>query len=204
MLEALKDSRSVKLLVGLTVVLCIAWTLITGDLPLLTQTAFAPQPPEGSTQEAPGSVLTLVGPMLLQVLVIIGGSVITLFSGLWGWMVRAVEDVKAARSGSAVSSPASIASQSSGSPDSEETITLAAKRLVKAAMEADAVGLEQNRVILRRPVAMKRHQEALAASDLDAADALMAELRSLIGSPTEAASGSESPRVRKGASNNAK
>lgn len=167
-----QDSRAVKILVGATTILVILWWLVTGDLPFLSKLLFS-KPEEGSTKSL--DIWSVFGPMLVQACVIAGSAVIGLVSGAWHLLLGKLSPSRAEDSERSVQ-PAASSATSIVNTDIQE----AAYGLCKAAEDNDPVAMESNRVLIRLPKVIRLHREAIERGDLEAAEPLYDELKSLL------------------------
>lgn len=170
-----KDSKTVQFAVGATLIIVFAWWMFTGDIPFLSKVAFS-QPPadsEGNVQAV--EWMPIVWGMLFQACVIVGMSVIGLFTNVWSTIVNAFAGGSASlRATGQTGQPAGPVNES---PDGLKN------GLTRAVAVKDAVSKAKYEVLIRKPYAMNELVAALEDGNFDAADELFRELKDLAGVP---------------------
>ena len=151
--------RNVKFAVGCTVLILFFRWLLTGDL-LLAAAAVSSEPAEGETKSL-ASVWSVVWPIFVEAMVVIGGSVIAFSIGLWD----RVADLFGGQKTSAALS-----------------INATAQDLLRAVALGDHAAIESASRAIRKEYAPGQIAEAVAASDFERAKGLLHELEQMKGS----------------------
>ena len=108
----LRDNRKFQFAVGVTAIVIVIRWLLTGDLLMAVEAARPPA--EGETKSL--TVLSVVGPMLIEACVIIGPALIAWALKLWDFMVALVDQAHQVRDSPARSPVVDTRTIASSSP----------------------------------------------------------------------------------------
>jgi hypothetical protein len=178
-----KDSKTVQLAVGATLIIVFAWWMFTGDIPFLSQVAFS-KPAKGEDGNVQAvEWLPVVWGMLFQACVIVGASAIGLFTGIWSAIVKSFAKTN---DQPAVESQSMVAASSSAAMESPDGLI---RGLAKAVATNDTTSKSKFETQIRRPYATTELVEAVEGEEWSKADELLLELKSLAGVVSSAKKG---------------
>lgn len=187
----LRDNRTFQFAVGLTAIFIVIRWLLTGDL-LMAFESLKP-PAEGETKSV--SFISVVGPMLIEAVVIVGSSVIAWSIKLWDLAVALIDKIHQARADPAASLPVagsvverSVNTIASGAATLVSSASAAvpvqnASQLVTDLARAVASGDEateaQLKMAIRRPYLRVELSEAVASADYEKARSILGQLEQM-------------------------
>jgi hypothetical protein len=155
------QSRQVKFAVGCVVILLLLRWLMTGDLLAVAQ-AVQPQP-ESNVSSV--SIVSVVLPMVIDAIVLIGAAVIAGSLKLWSFLLSLIDQVN--QKGQPAPEPATALKTGSD----------IAVELARAVAVDDRDAVKQLQREIRRPYVISEISRSAASGDLALADRLLAELR---------------------------
>jgi hypothetical protein len=174
-----KSNRKIQFAVGVTVIFLLLRWLVTGDLFAVYEAAKPPT--DGETKAF--SLISIVGPMMIEAVIIVGVSAIAFGLRIWGFFVDFIDSFQQKTSQIAANpaqnqqiEPAFLAQNVAN--ESPEGLV---RGLVKAIATNDAASIAKFETQIRRPYALGELTSALEQGNFDQADELMRELKELSG-----------------------
>lgn len=157
-----KDNRKIQFAVGATSIFLLVRWLLTGDLLLAVEAAQSPT--EGETKSV--SFFSVLWPMLVEAVVIVGASAIAFGLKIWSFVYDAIQG----------SSPNTEATPTAAEPESRDGII---SGLARAVATADSAGEARYKTQIRKPYAIAELNTALDEGDFATVEQRLAEIKTL-------------------------
>ncbi len=185
----LRENRTFQFAIGLTTIFIVIRWLLTGDL-LMAAESLRP-PAEGETKSV--SFLSVVGPMLIEAVVIVGSSVIAWSIKLWDLVFGLIDKIHQARADPAATGPQAGPLSVVGQPQSDGRGVNQAMQLVtdlaRAVASGDSAMEEKLRIAIRRPYLRIELSEAVTTANYEHAREILNQLEAMDGANADSTSG---------------